>query len=214
MSTTSSQPRKLRQPLISRIRGHLFPPLVLNSVAQVADPQRRKLDLAAEQTRRMDGAWKKAFSYFPVTLPTFMFRCSGHAVQTAIENPEGRYRSGGRADPGRHQYCQNSASRRTPSSAEGVTSTIQSRVAALDGSAEAVLEFATSKTRRFLSPPRTTRRRAGPGLRSSIRSSAERTLCIEAQKSFLTSLLSRLCGQELTVSNLQRGQSKDAGRSV
>ena len=61
-------------------------PLVLNSVERVADLQKRSLDIAAEQTAELIGAWKKAFSYFPVTPPAFFFDFAGQAVQTAIEN--------------------------------------------------------------------------------------------------------------------------------
>lgn len=61
-------------------------PLVLNSVERVADLQKKTLDLAAEQTAELIGAWKKAFSYSPVTPPAFFFDFAGQAVQTAIEN--------------------------------------------------------------------------------------------------------------------------------
>ena len=54
-----------------------FSPLVLKSVAQVADLQRKTLDIAAEQTAEWIGAWKKAFSYFPVTTPAFIFDVAG-----------------------------------------------------------------------------------------------------------------------------------------
>ena len=60
-------------------------PLVLNSVERVADLQKKTLDLAAEQTAEFFGAWKKAFSYFPVTPPAFFFDFAGQAVQTAVE---------------------------------------------------------------------------------------------------------------------------------
>ena len=60
-------------------------PLVLNSVERVADLQKKTLDVAAEQTAELIGAWKKAFSYFPVTPPAFFFDFAGQAVQTAVE---------------------------------------------------------------------------------------------------------------------------------
>src|SRR5271169_2747630 len=62
-----------------------FTPLVLNSVERVADLQKKTLDVAAEQTAELIGAWKTAFSYFPVTPPAFFFDFAGQAVQTAIE---------------------------------------------------------------------------------------------------------------------------------
>ena len=62
-----------------------FTPLVLNSVERVADLQKKTLDIAAEQTAEWMGAWKQAFSYFPVTPPSFIFDVAGQAMQTAIE---------------------------------------------------------------------------------------------------------------------------------
>ena len=62
-----------------------FTPLVLNSVERVADLQKKSLDVAAEQTAELIGAWKKAFSFFPMTPPAFFFDFAGEAVQTAVE---------------------------------------------------------------------------------------------------------------------------------
>ena len=62
-----------------------FTPLVLDSVERVADLQKKSLDVAAEQTAELIGAWKKAFSFFPVTPPAFFFDFAGQAVQTAVE---------------------------------------------------------------------------------------------------------------------------------
>lgn len=63
----------------------VFTPLFLNSVARVAELQKNSLDLAAEQTTAWIGAWKTAFSYFPVTPPAFFFDTFGQAVQTCID---------------------------------------------------------------------------------------------------------------------------------
>jgi hypothetical protein len=63
----------------------VFTPLYLNSVARVAELQKNSLDLAAEQTTAWIGAWKTAFSYFPVTPPAFFFDSFGQAVQTCID---------------------------------------------------------------------------------------------------------------------------------
>jgi hypothetical protein len=60
-------------------------PLVLSSVERVAELQKKTLDLAAEQTAEFIGAWKKAFTYSPVTPPAFIFEVAGQAVQTAID---------------------------------------------------------------------------------------------------------------------------------
>jgi hypothetical protein len=62
-----------------------FTPLVLNSVERVADLQKKTLDIAAQQATEWMGAWKQAFSYFPVTPPSFIFDVAGQAMQTAIE---------------------------------------------------------------------------------------------------------------------------------
>jgi len=64
----------------------VFSPVIVNSVEQVADLQKKTLDVAAEQTAAWLGAWKQAFSFFPVTPPAFIFEVASQAVQTAIEN--------------------------------------------------------------------------------------------------------------------------------
>ena len=64
----------------------VFSPVIINSVEQVAKLQKQTLDLAAEQTAEWLGAWKQAFSFFPVTPPAFVFDVASQAVQTAIEN--------------------------------------------------------------------------------------------------------------------------------
>ena len=61
-----------------------FSPVILNSVERVAELQKQTLDMAAEQTAAWLGAWKQAFSLFPVTPPAFIFEVAGQAVQTAI----------------------------------------------------------------------------------------------------------------------------------
>ncbi len=63
----------------------VFTPFYLNSVARVAELQKSSLDLAAETTNEWIGAWKKAFSYSPVPVPTFFFDVAGQAVQTCID---------------------------------------------------------------------------------------------------------------------------------
>ena len=57
----------------------------LNNVAQIADLQKKTLDIAAGQTAEWIGACKKTLSYFPVTPLAFIFDLAGQAVQTAIE---------------------------------------------------------------------------------------------------------------------------------
>jgi hypothetical protein len=62
-----------------------FTPLYPNGVQSVAELQKQSLDLFAEQTVELVAAWKKAFGYFPVTAPTFMFDVAGQAVQTFVD---------------------------------------------------------------------------------------------------------------------------------
>jgi imidazolonepropionase-like amidohydrolase len=61
-----------------------FTPLYLNGVQNLAELQKQSLDLAAEQTAEFVGAWKKSLSFFPVTVPSFMFDLAGQAVQTLV----------------------------------------------------------------------------------------------------------------------------------
>lgn len=63
----------------------VFTPVYLNTVASVAELQKNSLDVVAEQTSEWIGAWKKAFSFFPVNPPTFFFDIANQAVQTAVE---------------------------------------------------------------------------------------------------------------------------------
>ena len=62
-----------------------FTPLYLNGVEEMAELQKNALDLAAEQSAEWVGAWKKAFSLFPVAAPTVIFDIAGQAVQTYVE---------------------------------------------------------------------------------------------------------------------------------
>jgi hypothetical protein len=63
----------------------VFTPVYLNTVARVAELQKNSLDVVGEQTSEWIGAWKKAFSFFPVNPPTFFFDIANQAVQTAVE---------------------------------------------------------------------------------------------------------------------------------
>ena len=65
---------------------NVFSPVIVNTVEQVADLQKKTLDVAAQQTAQWIGAWKQAFSFFPVAPPAFIFETAGQAVQTAVEN--------------------------------------------------------------------------------------------------------------------------------
>jgi len=63
----------------------VFTPVYLNTVTRVAETQKNVLDVAAEQSAEWVGAWKKAFTYFPVNPSTFFFDLAGQAVQTWVE---------------------------------------------------------------------------------------------------------------------------------
>jgi hypothetical protein len=84
MPSTSKSNKKTATAVNSEF-ADAFTPLVLNSVERVADLQKKSLDVAADQTAELIGAWKKAFSFFPVTPPAFFFDFAGQAVQTAVE---------------------------------------------------------------------------------------------------------------------------------
>jgi hypothetical protein len=66
-----------------------FTPVVLGSVERVAELQKKTLDITAEQANEWIGAWKKAYGYFPVTPPTFIFDVASQAIQTAVETQKG-----------------------------------------------------------------------------------------------------------------------------
>jgi len=162
-----------------------FSPLVLNSVARVADLQKKTLGLAAEQTAEWIGAWKQAFSYFPVTLPTFMFDVAGHAVQTAIETQKGAIDLAVEQT----QAVTGIAKQRAEAYskiAEGVTATIQKSVARSVEAQKQVLEFASEQNKAvFESTKKQLGSAAGPA--SVVVDTFRRgtNAVIEAQKSFL-----------------------------
>lgn len=92
MPTTSKSSKKVANPATATVNPEFvdaFAPLYLSSVERVADLQKKTLDIAAEQTAEWIGAWKKAFSFSPVTAPSFIFDVAGQAVQTAIETQKG-----------------------------------------------------------------------------------------------------------------------------
>ncbi len=72
-----------------------FTPLYLNGVERMAELQKKALDLAAEQTSKWMGAWKKAFSFFPVAPPTVDFRNRRTGRPNLRRNQQERDRPGG-----------------------------------------------------------------------------------------------------------------------
>jgi hypothetical protein len=83
--TTTSKSTKQAAAAVNPEFVDTFSPLVLNSVEQGADLQKKTLDIGAEQTAEWIGAWKKTLSFFPVTPLALIFDVAGQAVQTAIE---------------------------------------------------------------------------------------------------------------------------------
>jgi hypothetical protein len=160
-------------------------PLVLNRVAQVADLQKKTLDIAAEQTAEWIGAWKKAFSYFPVPPPALIFDVAGQAVQTAIETQKGAIDLVVEQTKGVTGIAKVRAEAYSKIT-EGVTTTIQKSVERSLEVQKKVLEFATEQNRSvFESTKKQLGAAAGPA--SAIVDGFQRgaDAVIEAQKSFL-----------------------------
>jgi hypothetical protein len=162
-----------------------FSPLVLNSVARVADLQKKTLDIAAEQSAELIGAWKQAFSYFPVTPPAFLFDVAGQAVQTAIETQKGAIdlvveqanAVTGVAKQRAEAYSKIAA---------GVTATIQKSVERSVEAQKKVLEFAGEQNKAvFESTKKQLGAAAGPATVLVDTFQRGANAVIEAQKSFL-----------------------------
>jgi len=160
-------------------------PLVLNSVERVADLQKKTLNVAAEQTAEFIGAWKKAFSYFPVTPPAFFFDFAGQAVQTVIENQksaidlvvEQTEAATGIAKVRLEAYSK---------IAQGVTASMQKSVESSVEARKKVLEFASVQNKAgFESAKKQLGAAAGPATAILDTFQLGADTVIEAQKSFL-----------------------------
>ena len=162
-----------------------FSPLVLNSVEHVADLQKKTLDSGAEQAAEWIGSWKKAFSYFPVTPPAFLFDVAGQAVQTAVDTQksaidlmvEQTNAASGIAKVRGEAYSK---------IADGVTTTIQKSVERSLEAQKTILEFAGEQNTAVLE---STKKQLGAavGPAAAIVDTFQRGAhaVIEAQKSFL-----------------------------
>ena len=164
-----------------------FSPLVLNSVERVADLQKKTLDSGAEQAAEWIGSWKKAFSYFPVTPPAFLFEVAGQAVQTAVETQksaidlvvEQTNAANGIAKVRGEAYYK---------IADGVTTTIQKSVERSMEAQKTILEFASEQnTAVFESTKKQFGAAAGPAAVIVDTFQRGTHAVIEAQKSFLNS---------------------------
>ena len=162
-----------------------FSPLVLNSVERIADLQKKTLDIAAEQTAEFLGAWKKAFSSFPVTPPAFIFDVAGQAVKTAIETQKGAID----LVVEQTQSVADITKVRTDAYSkivEGMTSTVQKSVERSVEAQKKVLAFASEQNKAvFESTKKQLGAAAGPAtvVVDSFQRGAEAV--IEAQKSIL-----------------------------
>lgn len=160
-------------------------PLVLNSVERVADLQKKTLDLAAEQTAELIGAWKKAFSFFPVTPPAFFFDFAGQAVQTAVETQKSAI------DMVVEQTQTVTGINKVRAEAyakiaEGVTTSIQKSVGRSVEAQKKVLEFASVQTKAgFESAKKQLGAAAGPATAVLDTFQLGADTVLEAQKSFL-----------------------------
>jgi hypothetical protein len=162
-----------------------FSPLVLNSVEQVAELQKKTLDSGAEQAAEWIGSWKKAFSYFPVTPPALLLDVAGQAVQTAVETQksaidlmvEQTHAASGIAKVRSEAYSK---------IADGVTTTIQKSVERSLEAQKTILEFAGEQNTAVLE---STKKQLGAavGPAAAIVDTFQRGAhaVIEAQKSFL-----------------------------
>ena len=162
-----------------------FSPLVLNSVERVADLQKKTLETGAEQTAEWIGAWKKAFSYFPLVPPAFLFDVTGQALQTALETQksaidqvvEQTHAATGVAKVRAEAYSK---------IAEGVTTTIQKSVARSLEAQKTILEFAGEQNTAVLeSTKKQFGAAAGPATVIVDTFQRGANAVIEAQKSFL-----------------------------
>jgi hypothetical protein len=184
MRTTSKSTKKAAGAVIPEFVD-TFSPLVLKRVAQVADLQKKTLDIAAEHTAEWIAGWKKAFSYFPVTPPAFIFEGAGQAVQTGIENQKGAIdlvveqtnAAAGVAKVRAEAYSK---------IAEGVTTAVQKSVNRSVEAQKKVLEFASEQNKAvFESTKKHLGAAAGPATLIVDAFQRGANAVIEAQRSFL-----------------------------
>ena len=184
MPTTSKSSKKTTA-AVKQEFADAFTPAVLSSVERVAELQKKTLDITAEQTTEWIGAWKKAYSYFPVTPPTFIFDVANQAIQTAVETQksaidlvvEQTKSVAGIAKVRADAYSK---------IVDGVTSTVQKSVARSVEAQKKVLEFAAEQNKAvFEGTKKQLGAAAGPAtvIVDTFQRGAEAV--IEAQKSIL-----------------------------
>lgn len=160
-------------------------PLVLNNVEQVADLQKKSLDIGAEQTAEWIGTWKKTLSNFPVAPLAFMFDIAGQAVQTAIETQKSAVDllvEQSKAATGIAKVRAEAYSK----IADGVTTSIQKSVERSMEAQKTILEFASEQSKTvFESTKKQFGAVAGPAGMIVDRFQSGADAMLEAQKSFL-----------------------------
>ena len=158
-------------------------PLYLNGVQSLAELQKQSLDLAAEQTAELVGAWKKAFSYFPVTPPTFLFDMAGQVVQTVVDTQKDAI------DLVVEQTqavakIQKERAEAYSKIVDTVTATVQTSVERSVAAQKKVLEFAAQQNKEIC---KATKKQIGEGPATVVVDSLEggTNMLIEMQKSIL-----------------------------
>jgi hypothetical protein len=161
----------------------VFTPVYLNSVSRVAELQKTSLDMVAEQTNEWINAWKKTFSFFPVSAPTFVFDMASQAVQTCVETQKNAIDLAVEQAEAVSEIANQRAdaySKITESATAAFKTTVTRSVEAQ----KKVLEFAAAQNKAAFAA---TRKQIGSGPAAVIVDSFERgaETVIEAQKSVL-----------------------------
>ncbi len=182
MPTTSKSSKKANGAAVTAEITDVFTPLYLNSVTAVAELQKNSLDLVAEQTNEWIGAWKKAFTYFPVNPPAFFLDLAGQAVQTCVDTQKAAIDLAVEQTEAVAKIARQRSDAYT-SIAETATAAFQTTVARSVEAQKKVLEFAGAQNKSFCEA---TKKQLGSPA-SIIVDSYERgaNTLIEAQKSVL-----------------------------
>jgi hypothetical protein len=164
-----------------------FSSLVLDSVERVAGLQKKTLDIGAEQTGEWIGAWKKAFSYFPLTPSAFLFDVAVQAAQTAVETQKSAIDlvvEQSKAATGIAKARAKARAEANSKIADGVA-TIQNSVERSMEAQKTILEFAGEQNRAAFETAKKLGAAAGPAAVIVDTFQRGAHAAIEAQKSFL-----------------------------
>ena len=183
MPTTSKSSKKANGAPVATEITDVFTPLYLDSVARVAELQKNSLDVVAEQTSEWIGAWKKAFTFFPVNPPAFFFELAGQAVQTCVETQKAAIDLVAEQTQAVAKIAKQRADAYS-NIAETASNAFQTTVARSVEAQKKVLEFAGAQNKSFCEA---TKKQLGGGPATVMVDSFERgaNTLIEAQKSVL-----------------------------